>query len=274
MKFISLSMLRKIRLLSVLFLFLFFFIPKTTKLNAQTDCPDPNSYPCNEAWQTASINFDDTEFSGFEDEIYVQGTYEWRNCIMTIGGVPVTVTQIRNINMTCSNSNFFNFHTDFQNTFNGLWEYTELEILNNVLWSNINAIPNCDPPPAVPFYYVEFYTADCGVWLRCSYLFPCSNLTPISQDTRPGDTYECPPPINHNGNFEVDVWHWESCGTTCCIKTYSVCLNYDHNGDMTFNLNISRRQADGSKCTYQGDFRTWDTNTVIDCQDGCQGDQN
>lgn len=244
-------------ILIVCFIVLNLFLSNSV-LKSQIKCPDVDPCPL-VPWQTA--NFDDYIGSG-TDLMHYWGTYEWRLC----NGV----YQIRNYKITVSSSgSLWNNGTWNEQHFSGLKELAEIESLNQLIQTiGYEQIPDC--PHTMPFASV--YSAACGVWLRCSYEFPCQAIIHADGPSQTG--YNCPPPWIHNGHPTVDVWHWEPCGDVCCEKTYDLCKQFDP-PSASYQIvisNVNRHVLAGSSCGKQGQFFRWDTGTVINCNDGCQGD--
>lgn len=234
--------------------------------DAQTECPGEND-PCPlSSWTT---EFFSDHVGYFGSNLRVTGTYEWRLC----NGV----YQIRKFDISTDYEDFFNTNTDDEESFDGLREYAEIQALAKLIGSvlgGIDSIPACGDPNSAPIMMASIFSADCGVWLRCSYEFDCEPT--IKSDGPSQIGFVCEPPWNNNGKKVVDRWHWEPCGDVCCEKTYEICKEYSPTfGSSIVKINnVNRHKLAGSECSKQGQFFKWDTMTPIPCKDGCQGDGN
>lgn len=233
---------------------------------SQIECPGEND-PCpNNNW-TSAVFSDHVGLSGAN--LKVKGSYEWRLC----NGV----YQLRNFDITADYEDFFNSGNYNEESFDGLKEYAEIQALAELIATTLggyNNIPDCNDPQNPPIMLASIYSADCGVWLRCSYEFDCE---PVIKSDGPSQIgYVCEPPWNNNGKKVVDVWHWEPCGDVCCEKTYEICRDYSpsYGGSLVKINNVNRHKQLGSECSKKGQFFKWDTSTPIPCKDGCQGDGN
>ncbi|ROL55733.1 hypothetical protein D9V84_10800 [Bacteroidetes/Chlorobi group bacterium Naka2016] len=194
----------------VAFMF-FIFLFVNVSLRAQqlpNDCAstDPCNAPWNEVWIEPQYASDYTSQEAFIFACRIHLFYRWCN-----GQVQLMIDWDET---ECLNGNFFNTGQFFEKDFSGLKEFVEYKTLLFALdWGVIPGVPNCiDNNDKV---VVTFYTARCGVWIKCSYKVDLS--VPVERD----DCYQgnCPSPLPHNGQPYVDVWKWQSCGETCCKKT-------------------------------------------------------
>lgn len=107
-------------------------------------------------------------------------------------------------------------------------------------------------------------------------------LSSIKADAQPADCWDlnpCSEPWtwDNNGTNYIDVWKWQPCGDICCIKTFSLCYGSNPIGGSVNTLRISNvnwSPAPGAVCSEEGNFRRWEDNTVIPCEDGCKGSGN
>lgn len=233
-------------------------------LKAQIPCPSPDPCP-DTTWNTGTFRDHIGTYGAYMD---YEGTYLWRRC----NGV----YQIKDFHVTVNggSAGLWNDQTRFQEHFSGLLEFAEIQSLNKLINDlGVGNIPDC--PTTIPF--ATIYSAACGVWLRCSYEFPCNPLIHADGPSQTG--YQCPPPWNYNGHPTVDVWHYEPCGDICCEKTYSICKQSDphYGGYQIVISNVNRHRLAGSNCSKQNQFHRWNKNPgdqdyYIECVDGCQGD--
>lgn len=112
-------------------------------------------------------------------------------------------------------------------------EFIELHIIGRI---GSGTIPDCSSGLTTNF--IKFYTASCGVWLKCTY-----NVEPQTPDCEMGFS-----PLPDPQATTVDVWKYQSCGQVCCQKTYEVCKTPDptFGGTLTKVKKISVQKA--SEC--------------------------
>ncbi len=241
----------------ILFFIVFFSIVSSVIVQQSAAQPPTPCYtsPCTEIWHDYTTTHNYAPFT-------VKYTIHWRNC----GGQIECVLDI--ISMT--NANFFASGSNYETDFNGAKAMTEHMALNVLIGQLIAAgipIPECNPGPGLPF--VKFYTARCGVWVKCS--FPLSN-TPETCD----NCWVGPHPSRYviGGTSYVDVYKWQPCGTICCQKNYNICVGLDPLwGGMNYIItNVTRGPAPGAMCSGAGTCQDWKTGANIPCNDGCQGD--
>ncbi len=152
------------------------------------------------------------------------------------------------------NPEFFNSGSYFELDFSGMKEFIEL----NALWALIQSgqinVPPCSTGSKV---MVTYYTARCGVWVKCSYKVDLS--APVMRD----NCYQgpCPSPIPYQGEPYIDVWKWQPCGETCCKKQYELCNEFDpkYNTTVIRIKNVTRQQTPGFQCSEQGNCIDWRT---------------
>jgi hypothetical protein len=107
------------------------------------------------------------------------------------------------------------------------------------------------PCPASTQMLANVYTASCGIWLYCEYNLP----SVVSYNCEMGWTG--PPPHTPGTPAKVKSWKWQSCGTTCCRRVYSICTN--SSGVKNISL-VSKQQL--TPCSEQGNY-------AKPCENGC-----
>ncbi len=131
-------------------------------------------------------------------------------------------------------------------------EMAQLAIIQNnaTIYNFIDGVPDCETPH-VPQVVVQFYSANCWVWQKCTW--DIENTAP-SCDTDPQP--EIPP------NLKVNKWSWFACGRTCCRRTYSICKEVDFFTSRDIIKVESMTRESLNTCTDQGSF-------TKACDDGC-----
>lgn len=138
-----------------------------------------------------------------------------------------------------------------------LVEYVQLNIMQT-MFARIGGTfwwpaPNCELEPGQTATTVQFYSANCWVWQRCTWDI---EATPPVCDTDPQPAF--PPP----GGLKVDQWSWHNCGRTCCKRTYEICMR----SGVVLNRNVmviqSMTREKIGECSDQSSFQK-------PCQDGC-----
>jgi len=131
-------------------------------------------------------------------------------------------------------------------------ELLELYIISKI---GSGAIPDCST--MLTTNYIKFYTASCGVWLKCTY-----NIEPQTPNCDMGFS-----PLPNPQATTVDVWKYQSCGQVCCKKIYEVCktTNPTTGGNLTKVKKITVEKA--SECENDPNG----INPLYDkpCLDGC-----
>lgn len=157
------------------------------------------------------------------------------------------------------NGKFMEDFSIYHHNFSAIRELLDMHLIEWAV-NDLNAtIPDCPSQTNL----VKFYQANCGVWVKCSY-----KIDPASEQKDIGYEGNCPR-YTLNGEDWVDVWKWQSCGTACCKKTYSVCRGTSpETGEYTIRILNVLKNREGA-CTMQGQFKDWRTNNDIPCQDGC-----
>lgn len=138
----------------------------------------------------------------------------------------------------------------YQYSYSGLIDYVTQGLLQFQATDadNIPMCPSSDPN------YANVYTAGCGAWVYCEFTLP------------PNPTPSCPDwqgPLPHFGMSPPKVRHykWQSCGTACCKRVYSICKRLI---DMGYFYQIKLlTKSRITECTGQVNY----PNTT--CEDGC-----
>lgn len=102
-----------------------------------------------------------------------------------------------------------------------------------------------------------FYSASCGIWLSCEY-----DIAPQTPRCEQGyDNVPTPGPTT------VKTWKWQSCGTTCCKRTYTICKELDviNNKDI-IKINAMTKSKIGN-CTQEPGGSA--PKYARPCEDGC-----
>ena len=258
---------KKIKRFTILFIIISFNPILTTFVFA--DCS--NADPCpNVTWNPITDEFLDNIGYSSTETMDIYASWKWKQC-------PDGSIVIKDISAHADNQDFWTSFSIYQYNFSGFMEYAELQILNWLYnMGDLGNIPDCCPPENnCGIQIVKFYTASCGVWVRCSYEFACQPT--IHHPRGPNGDIDCPQPWNNNGNTVVDVWQYQPCGDICCEKTYLICKTtsptppYD---DVIKIANVDRHPYGGQMCSQQGQFFDWFTGQPYNCQDGCAGDGN
>jgi hypothetical protein len=93
---------------------------------------------------------------------------------------------------------------------NGLVEY----LLGGFISQHVST-PSC--PPSQPVPVVNIFAASCGIWVCCTYELPDNPVVTCDNG------WDGPPPHTNTTPKTVTSCKWQSCGTQCCRRTYSVC---------------------------------------------------
>jgi len=187
-------MKRIIICLSILMLILVF---SPNDLESQSLCPPDTGTNCSN-W---AIGIFTTSTVKPKCNLFVR--YRWRNCD---GNYQIYVDEVNktgNCELLIQDDDM----TSFQ------------EWLDLVLIEEITNLPGQYPPEDCPNtnQKVIFYTATCGIWVKCQYTVLEENR--VCDDDWRGPT----PDYDNGGNRVVDHWKWQPCGITCCKKTYNIC---------------------------------------------------
>jgi hypothetical protein len=218
----------------VLCIMLYLFIPSS--IFADGLCPPDTGTNCTD-WEN-SIYQTTTENPDCNLTVY----YHWRNCN---GNYQIYVDSL----IKTGNCDYLNGQSSAS---------TFQDWLNLVLIEEIANLSGQYAPPDCPSTSTKaiFYTASCGLWVKCEYTVDSTSRL-CDPDWR-GDY----PDYSAGGTRKIRFWKWQSCGITCCKKTYSICktLNATSTG-YTIHINSVSKQKIGN-CTNPDNF-------VQPCQDGC-----
>lgn len=100
------------------------------------------------------------------------------------------------------------------------------------------------------------YTASCGIWVCCEYTLP----TPVE--------FSCPsfwegdPPHFGTSPPKVKVCKWQSCGTQCCKRTYTLCRGFRSDATEYIKMTNTGKTPIGN-CSGQG---TYSSPCETDCR--------
>ncbi len=94
----------------------------------------------------------------------------------------------------------------------------------------------------------------CGVWVYCEY-----TVDPVTAVCETGWTG--PPPHYGTSPTKVKSCKWQPCGTACCRRTYTVCIEEAAFGLRFRNIQLVSKQKLGD-CSGQSQY-------AKPCQDGC-----
>lgn len=227
----------------------------SVKADAQpADCWDLN--PCSEPW-----TWDNHSFSN--QGMAANAVYRTRNCN---GNIQLIINWD---STTVADPGFYLSEQYEEHDFEGLREALYLHLILDAIQRLNLTIPNCSEDTLT---MTTIYESRCGVWVKCSYEIETD--ADIRHDT--GYTGDCPLPWDNNGTNYIDVWKWQPCGDICCIKTFSLCYGSNPiGGGNTLRIsNVNWSPAPGAVCSEEGNFRRWEDNTVIPCEDGCKGSGN
>lgn len=209
-------------------------------------CPPDDS--CT-TWTSHADTIKLTYFSDVSGLVF----YRVQNCNGVVRFIIDSAIAIENGNFL---DTFRIYHYDFS-TFRNL---LELGLMRKIT-KDSSTIPNCSVDSLIT---VQFYTAMCGVWVKCSYKV---NPTTVICDSG------FSPPMPHyfkDGDWWVDHYRWHECGRTCCERTYTICLSSSSSPFFGKNIKIKEinRKRIGS-CTLQNQFRDWRTGNLVPCGDDC-----
>jgi hypothetical protein len=105
----------------------------------------------------------------------------------------------------------------------------------------------------------KVYSAACGIWVKCTYTVDPSANPPDCDDDWNGN----PPHYQDGAEFKVDIWKHQSCGETCCRKTYKFCYKTSPlSGDQYLYMEKLPPEK-LIECTDQSNY-------VNPCYDGCR----
>lgn len=100
----------------------------------------------------------------------------------------------------------------------------------------------------------EVYTASCGIWVYCEYN--------VDANTAVCPEWDGPLP-HYDSPTKVKVWKWQSCGTTCCKRTYRTCKIWDENSQGYYtHIERAGPPVQVGDCTLQSNYSR-------PCESGC-----
>mgnify|MGYP000911886231 CR=1 FL=1 len=142
----------------------------------------------------------------------------------------------------------FDSKTYFHHNFSGLKEYVILGLLSDFRFTQgIEACPDSR-------ILANVYSAACGVWVCCEY-----TVDPASAVCETG--WNGPPPHYGTAPTKVKSCKWQSCGTTCCRRTYSVCLKSIPSGNNIRDIQLLGKEKLGP-CSGESQY-------AKPCEHGC-----
>lgn len=168
--------------------------------------------------------------------------YRWRNCNGSYQIYIDNVQKTGNCEYLEEGSNMSNFQ-----------EWLDLVLIEEIVDLSLQY-----PPPDCPnsSQKVIFYTATCGLWVKCEY-----TIDETTRDCQVDWRGEYPD-YAVDGARKINIWKWQSCGVTCCRKEYSICKEQDtSNGSYTIQIKSLIKTQIG-ECTNPEGF-------VAPCQHGC-----
>jgi hypothetical protein len=208
----------------------------TTFSSAQNICPPDTGSNCN-PWQFATYQTT-TDNPDCNLSVY----YHYRICNNVYQIYIDSLIKSGNCNYLNDNSGA----TSFQDWLN----LVLIEETTNLY--GINPAHDC-PDSSLK---VIFYTASCGLWVKCEYTVDSTSRV-CDPDWR-GEY----PDFSLGGKRKIRFWKWQSCGITCCKKTYSICKTPSTTGSgYIIHINSVSKQKIGN-CTNPDNF-------IQPCQDGC-----
>lgn len=95
---------------------------------------------------------------------------------------------------------------------NGLVEY----LIQGAIAQNFVAPEDC--PPNEPLPLINVFAASCGIWVCCTYELPNNPVFTCENG------WSGPPPHTNTTPKTVTSCKWQSCGTQCCKRSYTVCI--------------------------------------------------
>lgn len=116
------------------------------------------------------------------------------------------------------------------------------------------------PPCPDGNFFVNLYTAACGIWVGCEYKIDRSYDKQCDQGLDPPDLeYERPP---GSGNWYIRSSRWQSCGQTCCLRRYKLCTKQYVDRVSGYEIHLIEKVRLG-QCTEQQKYGN------KPCEDGC-----
>lgn len=150
----------------------------------------------------------------------------------------------------------------YHHEFNSFKNLLEVSLMSKVSFYFGSSVPDCNVDTVLN---IQFYTAMCGVWLKCSYKV---NTTSVICDS---GYNSAPPHYEMNGEWWVDYYRWHPCGKTCCKKTYKICIGRSDVFNHIRMLKITQLSRNRiGDCTLKQQFKDWKNPTqTVPCGDDC-----
>jgi hypothetical protein len=219
-------------------IYLFVLIASTLILSAQNICPPDTGVNCGD-WQYATYTTSTTN-----PDCILTVYYHYRNCDNNNNYQIYIDSLIKSGN--CDYINEGSSATSFQ-------DWLNLVLIEETINLSEYNTPNDCPDSSLK---AIFYTASCGLWVKCEYTVDSTSRV-CDPDCR--GVY---PDFSSGGKRKIRYWKWQSCGITCCKKTYSICrIPALTGGGFTIQINSVSKQKIGN-CTNPDNF-------IQPCQDGC-----
>lgn len=158
------------------------------------------------------------------------------------------------------NGNHLDTFSIYHFNFDTFKDLLNISLMNKIADDSIS-VPNCGTDTVKT---VQFYTAACGVWVKCSYKVDTNSVVCDHGWNAPKPHYF------NSGDWWVDYWRWHSCGKTCCEKTYKICRTTaapPFSGTITKITQVTKRATE--PCTLQNQFRDWRTGALVPCGNDC-----
>ena len=167
-------------------------------ISASAQCPpEDNCGP----WSEQSTHQAGTVTADALPTCHWSFTYRTRVC----NGVPEYILDNIEFEGTCE---VFESLQIEQYNYNAAIEHAVQSFLGTTIPYNIPLCSSTNPHPQRAL----IYTASCGIWLACEYSIIGAGVCD------PG--YNLPGP---DANSKVIAYKWQSCGTTCCKRTFEYC---------------------------------------------------
>ena len=230
--------------LSCLFVMMANFYTAKAQINCIIDDPS-----CT-AWSTPSSTL---TIVMTDPECLIIVDYKWRIC----NGVYEYIYTDFTAKGNCVQMADFSI---YEYDFSSILEMADMIIAENQLGMVGHPyVPECEGS----MQKMKRYAAACGVWVKCSYKVDV-NAT-VEKDR--GYVGDCP---TRDANDYIDKWKWQSCGETCCSRTYDICW-YTSPYNNESQIRVTQYPAvQVGECTDQGNFGPWDDlNTDYQCGHGC-----
>jgi len=225
----------------VLIVFLLLFLSSGTK--AQNVCPPDTGFNCT-PWSSSMLIKNTTD-----PTCVITVFYRWRFCDTQYQIYVDSVQRIGDCTYLDENWNNQDYSSSFQDWINVI-------VVEDIVDESAQPWVNYCPDTTMK---ALFYTASCGVWVKCTY-----NVDSTSIVCDQGWIGPYPGYYLHGGSgpMKVDYWQWQSCGLTCCKKVYGLCITSSTSQtgyDIHMTL-ISTQKL--QPCSDQGNYNK-------PCTDGC-----